>query len=112
MRKALVLFAVLGLVGFVGVSDVTGGPGQSSVMANLNGDVNGDQAIDISDAVYLMNFLYLGGPEPAPLACEPFESVKNGDIDGSGAFEVTDPIRLLNYLFQGGPEPVEGCPKI
>jgi hypothetical protein len=112
MRKALVLFAVLGLVGFVGMGDVTGGPGESSVMAVLNGDVNGDQVIDISDPVHLMNFMFIGGPPPAPLACEPFAAVHNGDIDGSGAYEITDPIRLLNYLFQGGPEPVEGCPKM
>jgi hypothetical protein len=110
MRRTLVLIAVLGLIGFVGVSDVTGGPGASSVMAEQNGDVNGDLAIDISDAVYLMNFLYLGGPEPAPLACQPFEQVMNGDIDGSGSFEVTDPIRLLNYLFQGGVAPEVACP--
>jgi len=113
MRKVLVLFAALGLVGFVGVGVVTGGPGDgSAVMTTLNGDVNGDQRIDVSDPIHLMNFLFMGGPSPAPLACEPFAAVQNGDIDGSGAYEITDPIRLLDYLFQGGPEPVEGCPKV
>jgi hypothetical protein len=111
MRKALVLFAVVGLAGFAGVSDVTGGPGASGVMTTLNGDVNGDQAIDISDPVYLINYMYLGGPSPAPLACEPFTDVHNGDVDGSGSLDITDPIYLLNYMFQGGPAPVEGCPR-
>ena len=28
------------------------------------GNVNGDGRIDITDPVYLLNFLFLGGPEP------------------------------------------------
>jgi hypothetical protein len=32
-----------------------------------NGDVNGDRNINISDATYLLNWLFLGGPEP--VAC-------------------------------------------
>jgi hypothetical protein len=31
-----------------------------------NGDVNGDQGIDISDATYLLGWLFLGGPRPVP----------------------------------------------
>ena len=31
-----------------------------------NGDVNADGAIDISDAVHLLNWLFLGGPAPVP----------------------------------------------
>jgi hypothetical protein len=34
-----------------------------------NGDVNGSGALDIADAVYLLSFLFLGGPAPAP--CSP-----------------------------------------
>ena len=33
-----------------------------------NGDVNGSGAIDIADASYLLNWLFLGGPDPEP--CE------------------------------------------
>lgn len=29
-----------------------------------NGDLNGDRVIDISDAVYLLSYLFAGGPEP------------------------------------------------
>ncbi len=36
--------------------------------ASKNGDVNGDSEIDISDAVYLLKSLFLGGPEPVPFA--------------------------------------------
>lgn len=30
----------------------------------VNGNVNGDEAIDIADAVYLLNYLFVGGPMP------------------------------------------------
>lgn len=36
-----------------------------------NGDVNGDAAVNIIDAVYILNFLFLGGPAPEPTACPP-----------------------------------------
>lgn len=36
-----------------------------------NGDVNADGNLDISDAVYLLSHLFLGGPEPVPFPCDP-----------------------------------------
>jgi hypothetical protein len=44
-----------------------GGAGAPPV---ANGDVNGDAARDISDAVYLLNWLFTGGPEPVACAQE------------------------------------------
>ena len=35
----------------------------------MNGDVNGNSVIDLSDAVFLLNWLFLGGPPPVP-CCE------------------------------------------
>lgn len=37
--------------------------------ATKNGDTNGDGRIDISDAVYLLNFLFSGGSEIAEIQC-------------------------------------------
>src|SRR4030095_13634730 len=34
----------------------------------VNGNVNGDTQLDISDAVYLLNFLFSGGPDPCAMA--------------------------------------------
>lgn len=34
-----------------------------------NGDVNGTGSLDIADALYLLNYLFLGGPAPLPIAC-------------------------------------------
>jgi hypothetical protein len=37
-------------------------------------DVNGDGRIDITDPIALLNFLFLGGERPAPIACEAVSS--------------------------------------
>ena len=34
----------------------------------VNGNVNGDSQLDISDPVYLLNFLFSGGPDPCAMA--------------------------------------------
>jgi len=45
-----------------------GGPeqGQGSVTVSGNGDVNGDNGLDLSDAIYLLTHLFQGGPAPLP----------------------------------------------
>jgi hypothetical protein len=61
------------------------------------GDVNGDGEIDIADVVFLLNYLFLDGPEPTPLEV--------GDADSSGEVDIADVVFLLNYLFINGPSP-------
>jgi hypothetical protein len=39
--------------------------------ASSNGDVNGDGTIDLSDGVYILNWLFVGGPAPEPIECPP-----------------------------------------
>ena len=65
----------------------------------IYGDANGDGKVTVSDAVFLINYLFKGGPAPDPLEA--------GDADCSGAVNVNDVIYLINYLFKGGPVP--GC---
>jgi hypothetical protein len=38
-----------------------------SPAAALSGDANGDGSVNIADASYLLNWLFLGGPDPAPI---------------------------------------------
>ncbi|MBI4606389.1 MAG: hypothetical protein HY721_30860 [Planctomycetes bacterium] len=38
-----------------------------------SGDVNADGRIDISDAIYILNWKFLAGPAPAPIQCPPVE---------------------------------------
>lgn len=61
------------------------------------GDANADGDLNITDPMYVLNFLFLGGPA-APCG-------RAADADGSGTLNITDPVYLLNYLFLGGPAP-------
>ena len=45
-------------------ADGGGGQGQGAGVSG-NGDVNGDNTIDLSDAIYLLAHLFQGGPAPA-----------------------------------------------
>jgi len=62
------------------------------------GDTNADGTIDVGDVVYLINYLFIGGPEPKPQLCV-------GDANGDGIVDVCDLVYLINYLFEGGPAP-------
>jgi len=66
----------------------------------IYGDANGDGVINSADVVYLINYLFKGGPAPQPL--EP------GDVNCDGIINSADVVYLINFLFKGGPVP--GCP--
>jgi hypothetical protein len=66
----------------------------------LVGDANGDGVINVTDVVYLINHLYVGGPPPTPWEA--------GDANCNGEINVSDVIFLINFLFIGGPPPA--CP--
>jgi hypothetical protein len=63
----------------------------------LRGDVNADKKLNVSDVVYLINYLFKGGPTPNPL--------QSGDANCDGQVTVSDVVYLINYLFKGGPSP-------
>jgi len=67
------------------------------------GDVTNNGVIDVGDVVYLINYLYRGGPEPQPLLC-------GGDCNHDDIVNVGDVVYLINYLFRGGPIPSGCCP--
>jgi hypothetical protein len=67
------------------------------VRTYLCGDADGDGIIDIADAVYLLNYLFIGGPEP--------ELLEAGDANCDGKVDIADVVYLVNYLFTGGPPP-------
>jgi hypothetical protein len=61
------------------------------------GDVNQDGDINVTDVTYLINYLFVGGPEPIPR--------ESGDLNCNGVVDVVDIIYLINYLFISGPPP-------
>jgi len=63
----------------------------------IRGDANGDGQINAGDVVYLIVYLFRGGPPPPTL--------ENGDANGDGVINVADMVYLLNYLFMDGPPP-------
>jgi len=64
----------------------------------LRGDPNSDGSKSVSDVVFLINYLFKGGPEPLP---DPVV----GDVNEDGDVTVADVVYLINYLFKGGPPP-------
>jgi len=65
------------------------------------GDANGDQQINIVDPVYLISYIFKGGPAPDPLEA--------GDVNCDGAVNIADAVYLINHIFKGGPAPCDGC---
>jgi hypothetical protein len=63
----------------------------------MHGDANGDEIIDLADAIFLLNYLYRAGDAPSPLEA--------GDANCNGLVDLEDAIYLLNYLYKGGDPP-------
>lgn len=63
----------------------------------LRGDSNGSATVDLTDSIFTLSFLFLGGPRPlCPDAA---------DSNDDGALDITDPVFVLTWLFSGGPPP-------
>ncbi|MFH1688321.1 MAG: M6 family metalloprotease domain-containing protein [bacterium] len=65
--------------------------------SSLCGDANGDAiGPDIADLVYLVNYMFNGGPTPPNLNAV--------DVNGDGMGpDIADLVYLVNYMFNGGP---------
>ena len=77
-------------------------------MPPIRGNVDYDQgdAIDISDLVYLVDYMFTNGP--APVCWEEANVDAVGQDDSSG-LDISDLVHLVDYMFNSGPEPAE-CP--
>ena len=63
------------------------------------GDVDASGGIDIDDIVYLIAYVFQGGPEPIPL--------ESGEVNCSGGTDIDDIVYLIAYVFQGGDAPCD-----
>lgn len=75
--------------------------GVGDVCDYVCGDADGSGSIAISDAVFIINFIFGGGPAPNP--------IQAGDADCSGAISISDAVTIVNYIFGGGPAPCSNC---
>ena len=67
----------------------------------VRGDSNGDGKVDISDPIFTIRYLYLGGPTTVCLAA--------ADANDDERVDISDPIVLLQHLFvTGRPLPPPG----
>jgi hypothetical protein len=63
------------------------------------GDADATEAVDIDDVVWLIAYIFSGGPEPIP-----YES---GDANCSGGVDIDDVVWLISYIFTGGNMPCD-----
>lgn len=68
----------------------------------LPGDIDNSGSYDVSDLVWLVDYMFLGGLPPIPYLCV-------GDIDASGAIDIGDLLYLVDWLFIQGDPPLDGC---
>lgn len=60
------------------------------------GDSNGDEIIDISDAVFTLRYLFKGGLAP--------DCIESADVNGDESIDLSDVVYFLQFLFQGGSD--------
>jgi hypothetical protein len=65
-----------------------------------SGDANSDSGINVADVVFVINYVFKGGPAPQP--------IESGDVNYDHSCNVADAVFLINYIFKGGPCPC--CP--
>lgn len=64
------------------------------------GDANNSGSFNISDVVYIINYIFSGGPASDPPCL--------GDADGNANVNISDAVYLINFIFNSGAIP--HCP--
>jgi len=89
----------------VTASDLFGGVTPASTVNQLRlwlyGDTNSNGEVNIGDAVFVITYIFRGGPAPDPIVV--------GDTNGDCKVNVGDAVFLVTYIFRSGPPPVQGC---
>ncbi len=63
----------------------------------LTGDVTGEGVVNITDVIFLINYLYKNGKAPSPLFL--------GDVNCDNEVNISDIVYLINYIYQNGTVP-------
>jgi len=69
---------------------------------DLCGNANGDNLVNVGDAVFIINYVFRDAAAPEPLC---IGNVNGDEFDCN----VGDAVYLVNYVFKDGPPPVENC---
>lgn len=68
----------------------------------LLGDANADHLVNITDAVYIIAWIFAGGPEPIPTQA-------SGDVNCDALTNITDVVYIIYWIFAYGPPPCDIC---
>ncbi|HDS01520.1 MAG TPA: hypothetical protein ENO07_05815, partial [candidate division Zixibacteria bacterium] len=90
-KPSLLCLAVV--ITFIGLTTIHGRA------ENVCGDVNNDAEVNVSDAVWTANYIFIGGPEPVPFL--------SGEVNCDGSVNVSDAVWIANYVFTGGNDPCD-----
>ncbi len=87
----------------------TSGGITSCCISPMRGDVKmdglpGQPGIDVSDLVYMVNYMFKSGPAPT---C--WLEANVNDIGAEDNVDISDLVYLVNYMFKSGPAPLP-CP--
>ena len=77
---------------------------QTDETSFIRGDANDDSMVNLTDAIFILSHLFMGGEGPACLAA--------ADSTGNRSLDLSDSVFLLNFLFNGGdapPAPFPAC---
>ena len=77
-------------------TDGDGVPDECGSEPFRRGDSNVDGLVDLSDAIYILRSLFLGG--------EPVVCLKAADANDDSRVDVSDPVKILGTLFLGEPD--------
>ncbi|MFH2056521.1 MAG: dockerin type I domain-containing protein [bacterium] len=67
------------------------------------GDANDDDIVNITDAVYMIQYIFNSGPAPVPFA------ICSGDANCDCIANITDAVYIIAYVFSGGDAPCGCC---
>ncbi len=72
------------------------------ISSRVMGDANNTGTVNISDAVFLVGYIWAGGAGPA----HPYL----GDANCSGEISISDAVYIIIFIFDHGPAPCTPCP--
>lgn len=75
------------------------GDGIGNACEYICGDSNKDLLVNVSDAVHIINFIFLGGEAPDPF--------KAGDVNCDSIVNISDAVWIINHIFIGGNHPCD-----
>jgi len=79
--------------------EFTSANGSYTIICPECGDVNYDKDVNVSDAVYIINYVFTGGFAPVTNAA--------GDVNCDGENNVSDAVAIINFVFMGGNVPCD-----